>query len=1072
MMIVPSLFMGALLLQSSAADTLRLFAHRLPKSALVIEVRSRPLAIRDAVTDALRYSVRGATPAIRAEQLDVARQLGAAYAAAWRDSFLVREVGRFAAWPSSARAGKVWVDSVRRAGVAAYGRDGPTSAIIIWQRALRRAMAIPDTAGIAALCGNIGAAFLEEGALDSARGHLEHARALATTVGDLRVEGNAAGMLAGVQEERGDVAAARDLYARALVLRERIDDSRGMAADHNNLGLLAQKLGDLEEAQRHFHEALAINRRDRREGAAATNLVNLAGLASLTGDFDRAAVWYRDALASWKALEEWAEAAAALDGLGDLELRRGNYPAAMTVLNEALTLYERTGQGLAALEVQRRLAEALIAQGELQTALTALRRVQQRADSTRAPPTTRAGIALARADLAVQLNTLPEAERWYARAEFLYRQGGNRAGEAEAQQGRGALLVTRGDYLRAQQLLESAIRVQQGAGNTRSLALARWSLAQLLLERGDTSAARTQLSRAVAELESVRDPVAVGAALGERAGLEAAAGLPETAESLYSAALARLEWRAVPDVAWRLHAGLGIALRAQGDRDGAARELRVAVTEIEHASQSLTLAERRSSFLTDKWDVYAQLAITEVARGYPLTAFDVVERMHAREMFEVLGRSRIDDSSDSTAELMRREQDLRRHIAELTHESADSSESRGADARPGLEREALSRAQEAYAELLLEMRERAPSFAELVAPASISARTVAERLKPNEALIEYLVSDSGSFAFVVTRDSFVVRDLGATRRELSRLVEFARGTLARPGKGSSALTDSLWRGPLTQLRRGLVTPLEETGLLAGKTRLILIPHAELHYLPFAALLDSAGRFLIQRYEVTTTPSVSVWTALSDRPRHAASGTLAFAPRLDALPASGQEVESIDRHTPARVLTGSAATEAAFRRLAPARQVIHVATYGILNKSNPLFSFVQLEPGDGYDGRLEVHEVFGLNLAADLVVLSACQTGLGSGMLSDVPPGDDWVGLTRAFLHAGAGTVVATLWSVDDWASAAVMEQFYGRYSEYSDPVTALAEAQRAVLMRPGTTHPFYWAGFVAVGGSTSASGKP
>ena len=145
-------------------------------------------------------------------------------------------------------------------------------------------------------------------------------------------------------------------------------------------------------------------------------------------------------------------------------------------------------------------------------------------------------------------------------------------------------------------------------------------------------------------------------------------------------------------------------------------------------------------------------------------------------------------------------------------------------------------------------------------------------------------------------------------------------------------------------------------------------------------------------------------------------------------------------------------------------MIHLATNGILNKSNPLFSFIQLETGDGQDGRLEVHEVFGLDLAADLVVLSACQTGLGSGALSDVPAGDDWVGLARAFLHAGAGNVVATLWPVDDWATAALMERFYGAGDVASQPARALAAAQRALLTTSATAHPFYWAGFVAVGG--------
>ena len=114
-------------------------------------------------------------------------------------------------------------------------------------------------------------------------------------------------------------------------------------------------------------------------------------------------------------------------------------------------------------------------------------------------------------------------------------------------------------------------------------------------------------------------------------------------------------------------------------------------------------------------------------------------------------------------------------------------------------------------------------------------------------------------------------------------------------------------------------------------------------------------------------------------------------------------------------------------------------------------------------------MFGLSLSADLVVLSACQTGLASGALADVPPGDDWVGLTRAFLHAGARRVVATLWPVDDWATAALMERFYEGYAGGAEPGRALAAAQRALLGRVGTSHPFFWAGFVAVGG---AGGQP
>ena len=156
-----------------------------------------------------------------------------------------------------------------------------------------------------------------------------------------------------------------------------------------------------------------------------------------------------------------------------------------------------------------------------------------------------------------------------------------------------------------------------------------------------------------------------------------------------------------------------------------------------------------------------------------------------------------------------------------------------------------------------------------------------------------------------------------------------------------------------------------------------------------------------------TPSASVWLALGARPAaHATAGVLAFAPQPEALPASRQEVAAIARlgGADARVVVGSAATEAAFRREAPTRRVIHLATYGVLNKQNPLVLLRRVcartapTTAGSRCTRSSVSD-----LAADLVVLSACQTGLGSGALTDVPAGDDWIGLARAFLSAGAGT---------------------------------------------------------------------
>lgn len=1046
--------LAAIVLQSVPADSLRTLARDAPAYILVTETRAAPLAAREAVGDGLR-----------AGELDSARRLADAYAEAWQDSFLVREVARFEAWPRERRMGRLWADSLRRVGITAYAREGADAAIAIWRRALVRAETNGDTALAAAISGNIGTGFLQQHLLDSADTHLFRSIQWSRTVGDLRVEANALTGLGAVSDRRGDAAAARTRYAAALELQERMGDTRGLAAVRNNLGLLAWQTGDLPEARRQFEVALDLNRRDGRDVTAATNLINLAGVAGLQGDLPRAGRLYREALVTWQAHEDWAAAADGWFGLGLLELRRGDYPAARASLEESLALFEQTGPLTSELGVRRALAGALAAQGDMQGALDALRAAEDLAGSG-TQPDVQAGLAITGADLAVQMNSLADAERSYVRAEGLYREAGDQDGVAEARHGRGLLLMASADYAAAEAHFESALRVQEAAGNLRAAGLTRLAAGQTARARGDTTIARERLTRAAAELARAGDSVGEGAALGELAGLAEDIGLPASAEMLYRQAIDRIASRVVPDVAWRLYGGLARARIARGAPDDAAGWLRAAAAEIERGGMGFVLPERRAAFLADKWDIYAQLALLEQSRGLPGAAFEVSERLRGREMLELLGRGRVGLPTDADAPLVAREQDLRRRIAELTSELEGVARGplRGPTELPGRHavREAMLAVQGEYADLLLEIRERAPRHAELVSPRSAGWREVARQLRDDEALVEYLVGDFGSLAFVVTPDTLAVIDLGIDRHDLARLVAFARGTVEAPRPG----TDSLWHGPFRRLHKHLVAPIEETGLLSRATHLIVVPHAELQYLPFAALLGERGP-LIERYELATTPSATIWLTLGDRPgNRPTEGVLAMAPRPGALPGSRREVEAVKRLAGGgtQVLTGADATEAAFLRAAPTKRVLHLATYGVLNQHNPLFSFVAFAPDGEQDGRLEVHEVFGLDLHADLVVLSACQTGLGSGRLADVPAGDDWVGLTRAFLHAGARSVVATLWAVEDGSTAALMERFYEEYSRGAAPDRALAVAQRALLERRATAHPFHWAGVAVVEG--------
>ncbi|MEO5826346.1 MAG: tetratricopeptide repeat protein, partial [Gemmatimonadales bacterium] len=216
------------------SDALGLRAAQASDTALARESRSSPDRLRDAFRTALVNAARAAPPN-QAPYLRTAQRLAQAHRVAWNDDFLLRELARYTQWSPAQRASKLWVDSVRIAGVGVYGRNGPAAAIAVWRQSLARASTIPDSVGMGAALGNIGAALAREGQVADATAHLQRAERIATQSGDIRATANAIAELGGLSEANGDVDAARVAYVRAIGLRRRIGDSRGLAADHNNV---------------------------------------------------------------------------------------------------------------------------------------------------------------------------------------------------------------------------------------------------------------------------------------------------------------------------------------------------------------------------------------------------------------------------------------------------------------------------------------------------------------------------------------------------------------------------------------------------------------------------------------------------------------------------------------------------------------------------------------------------------------------------------------------------------------------------------------------------------------------
>lgn len=277
-----------------------------------------------------------------------------------------------------------------------------------------------------------------------------------------------------------------------------------------------------------------------------------------------------------------------------------------------------------------------------------------------------------------------------------------------------------------------------------------------------------------------------------------------------------------------------------------------------------------------------------------------------------------------------------------------------------------------------------------------------------------------------------------------------------------------------QLHDVLVAPAARSGALYEADQVVLVTQGILNYLPFAALRDKVtGRYLAQDFSIVRVPSAASLDALRGRSDVSATGSdgavsaTVLVPFPEQLPASTSEARALRRSL--KVVTThlqDRATERQARASLEAGGYVHVASHGVMNARNPLFSRIELFPGEsagsGDDGRLEVHELLGLEIRSPLVYLSGCETGLGSARATRFSQGEDYATLAQAFLYAGAGNVVATLWRIHDEGAAVFAERFY-RHLGAASPGKALSRTQQEMMEDERFGAPYYWAAYQLTG---------
>ncbi|MFH2219462.1 MAG: tetratricopeptide repeat protein [Pseudomonadota bacterium] len=521
---------------------------------------------------------------------------------------------------------------------------------------------------------------------------------------------------------------------------------------------------------------------------------------------------------------------------------------------------------------------------------------------------------------------------------------------------------------------------------------------------------------------------------------------PEAAEEAFQRALNLARPMSMSETIWRSLYGMA-KVQLQQNPGEAETLLRQAVDVIEDMRADIKIDLLKESFIDDKLSVYEALVSLLAGSERVVEAFEMAERSRARNFIDLLGNQHLSLSRGIDQEYYTRHQVIRAGMTEHQALLAQTTEKTERE----IYRQTLADLTSEYQDLMLDIEAGNPQLSSMISVPSIDADKLLDRLDSDVALLSYYVLPEETFCWVIRREGIRLFRSPVGRDELGRAVLDYRRMIQNL-EPLEQLSEQLFKWLLAPVMPGL----EGAGILG------IIPYGPLHYLSFATL-SNGKNFLVDRFPLFYLPSASILGYTLDKRRTGKKNLNVLAvgnpdlqnPLLD-LPFTEHEVNSIKWNFPnITVLTGKTATEDWVAANIEKFGIIHLASHGEFNTVNPLFSSIKLSKGSEGDGNLEAAEVFGLKINADLVVLSACQTGLGK-----VTAGDDVIGLNRAFFYAGTHTLVSSLWRVSDISTAVLIKAFYRQYVLHNK-----AKSLRAAMLhvKQQYPHPGYWGAFTLVG---------
>jgi len=839
--------------------------------------------------------------------------------------------------------------------------------------------------------------------LDTAQTYLEEVTSKGESTTSVRHLARAHILLCIVHWRRSDPDSSQLKYLaaeRARDLFRQSGDHVGEAEANSTLGGFSRRIGDVAATMRHYAKVeAALGYPADDPRSLATHPRALANL------FNNLGVYYRS---------------------------RGNHQKALETYNRSVEVLEATGFGPRT-EIYSNMGRLTVILGDPERAMAYHEKVLP--DQP----------ALAAVDIGHCLRELgrhQEALDSFRRSLELNR--GSKKLRAWALDGEAKTLMVLGSFAEAESRLVEALEIYEVLDWPLSQAITLRSLADVRSKLGRLATARKNLTKASEIVTDLGDDYHL-------ARIDTLLGAIEHSEQNYATALECF------------------------DR---ATEL------LEELRSDLGDVDQRANFFAARQEHYlnfiallADLDQLEPNGGYARRAFQVSEQSRARSLLDVLRMSRSDETTGLVPErIAQLVDDL--GATDLTLEHLQSAiVSAVTDDTPDRSllmdlRSQVDTTQAARRAIWDEIRRLDPKYAELRSPRPIGLERIQSVLDSSTALLQYALGEEDSYLLVVTGEDVKLFVLdGKTRGSIQRLsARLRRDTVEKIGNPTAV------KRAARSLYNAVLTPAEK--FLEPYDRWVVVPDGPLYSAPFEALIrdtDDGAEYLVERTSIHYAPSAATLVTLHEPSTSAVNvgHLVAFAdsiPETRPLRGALEEVAEIKRILEAEgvfvdVRTGPEASKSFLKQSKEVRSArwIHLATHGDFDATDSESSGLFLAPTKGVDdGLLTSGEVLELDLTADLVVLSGCETGLGKELR-----GEGIIGLTRAFMHAGAQSVVMSLWKVEDRSTSRLMVSFYDALRRGHTKADALREAKIELLQTTEWSHPYFWAPFVLVGPSDS-----